>query len=71
MDYPLESKRKNKVRPVRVRRCSKLLYEDPSCSSSLGPWYNLDPDHLKYWDVLLMSCTEKNPLPFLKHFIFP
>jgi hypothetical protein len=64
---PLESKPKNKVR---IRRCSKLLYEDPSCSNSLGPWYNTQ-DHLKYWDVVISACTERNPLPIMKQFVFP
>jgi len=46
-----------------ARYCNLTLYEDPACSDSLGPLYNV-LDHLIYFDVNIVSCIEQDPLSF-------
>lgn len=38
-----------------TRFCSKTVYEDASCSNSMGPTYTL-LDHGQYFNVNLFSC---------------
>lgn len=38
--------------PIDQRFCSRTIYEDPKCSSSLGPAYTI-VDHLTYFDTNL------------------
>lgn len=49
--------------PDNQRFCSRSVYEDPTCSNSMGPAYNVF-DHLVYFDANYNLCFGQ-PAQFL------
>lgn len=45
------------------RFCNQTVYEDRTCSMSLGPVYSA-LDHVTYFDVDILVCVASNPLAF-------
>lgn len=43
--------------------CSNSIYEDPTCSDSLGPYYSI-VDHATYLDVDYAICIVDQPAPW-------
>ena len=43
----------------------RSVFEDPSCSNSLGPLYNIF-DHLLYFDVNIGNCYLSQPMQLLE-----
>lgn len=50
--------------------CSKELYEDPLCSKSRSPFYNLE-DHIKLWNVNVAECTLDDMEQFARDIVLP
>lgn len=45
------------------RFCDTSVFEDPTCSDSLGPVYSL-PDHATYLEVPYAPCVVGQPAPW-------
>lgn len=59
------------ITPDEDKSCSKEVYEDFSCSNSLGPAY-IPSDHSTMWDVThALECSINNPGSVLAQFAMP
>lgn len=64
-DYYLHTQTEYWINGTTGKFCNNSIYEDPTCSNSMGPIYSTLLDHLMYFDANYLTCIAEQPWPLI------